>query len=100
MGHQVAQSFADAERDGLCSLEAAIHYHLRANHYPPPPQAMVAVAMAAIRELRDGGDGPVALPEGVEHRVYGRKVPASVIAEAFHLWPWLENDDEDDDEEE
>lgn len=67
-------------------LDAALHWHLRSNHFPPVPTAMIGPAKRAIDRMKRGEhDARIRLPDGITHRRYGRLVPAWVIAEQLHL---------------
>jgi len=86
---------ADAVGDGQVSLSAAIHWHLRSNHFPPVPLPMVPVAVAAVEALSEDDDRLIDLPTGVEFRDGRTSVEASVIAESFRLWTFIEGPDAD-----
>lgn len=71
-------------------LDAALHWHLRSNHFPPVPTVMIAVAKAAIFALNVGdSDRSIALPEGVTHRRFGTVAPAHAVADELHLYSWI-----------
>ena len=87
------------EMAALGSPNQALTWHLKSNHYPPIPGDCVTVACEAIAAIL--GDRPnrrISMRDVGEHRVYGRKVPAWAIAEAWHLGPWIEDVDDDDSE--
>jgi hypothetical protein len=45
--------------------EAALRWHLSANHYPPIPERYMPVAQAAIAEVNAGyGNATIMLPDG------------------------------------
>lgn len=89
MGATQAQGMADAVSEGLATLEQALTYHLRSNHYPPIPFEMVPVAIAAIEAYNDGDyDRQITLPDGVSWRGQ-ESAPASAICEELHLGAWL-----------
>ena len=71
MGSMGALGFAEQVSEGNVSLTAAIHWHLTANHYPPPPAFMVPVAVAAVEAGQDEDwDRDIELPLGcVAHNV-------------------------------
>jgi hypothetical protein len=105
MGTTGTLGMAEAVNDGLATLTQAITWQLRSNHYPPVPMAMVPVAVAAVEALNEDDDRLIDMPEGVEFRDGRTAVEASVIAESFHLYGFV-NDDldwwdamEDDDDE-
>ena len=94
MGSMGAQGFKDLIDDGSCKLEAALLWHLRANHYPPVPSAMVKPAKLAIQYANRGKwNSNITLPPGILWR--GKKVsPVSAIIESLHLDTFL--DDQED----
>jgi hypothetical protein len=76
------------------SLEQAIGYHLRGNHYPPVPLSMVQPCIDAIDAIYAGeSDAPIALPDGIKYKDR-TTAPAWAIAEQHHLDAWLPQDDE------
>ena len=73
------------------TLEAGIHYQLRANFYPPHPVEMVEVAIRAVRKFNKGlWDTKVKSP--YPHKVHGKLIPVMAIIESFKLDPWLDID--------
>ena len=89
MGHNFATDLAGEES---LSLEQAVGIHLRSNHYPPVPLAMVEPCIEAIEKCNEGDSGAlIDLPEGVSWR--GEPTaPAYAIVEAHHLEPWVSFD--------
>lgn len=78
----------------LLSMEDALAWHLRANHYPPIPLTMVPVCIEAIQNALEGNwYRTVELPEGVKFRGTSN-APTYDIIEQHHLDPWLELDEE------
>ena len=83
-------------------IDTALRWHLRSNHYPPVPGAMIAPCKAAIEVARnwiegEGEDELVDLPDGVQWK--GRtdgKAPATAVIESFHLAEFIEAAMEDD----
>ena len=66
MGNLNAQAFGDAVAMGDVDLRAALSWHLRANHYPPLPEAYVEVAEQAIDAANEGRwDDFLSLPQAV-----------------------------------
>ena len=91
MGRMQAEEMAR-----LASLDAGLHWHLTANHYPPHPTSMIEPAKQAILSARRGEwEAKVLLPEGVTHKRYGRGVPAKVLIESLHLESWVEEGEEE-----
>jgi len=71
--------------------QEVLRWHLQHNHFPPHPTFMIAVAEAAIDACQAGEpEKRIALPEGVEHKRFGKDVPAAVIVESLHLREFLE----------
>lgn len=95
MGSLHAAAFAESVQDGQITLEVALHWHLRANHYPPVPVSMVPVCIAAIEAFaEDETDREIELPEGMTYR--GRTTaPAVEIVVQHHLDAFLADPEED-----
>lgn len=89
MGHNTAIDLAES---GI-SLEQAITYHLRGNHFPPVPTSMVQPCIEAIEACNNEDyDAEIKMPEGITYR--GRKTaPASAIVEGHHLDAWLNGEE-------
>lgn len=86
-----AQNLAGMLDTGL-DVDAVLDWHLFHNHYPPPPRYMKAVAQEALGALRDGEpDRMVTLPDGVLYRGTQSECRASEIADAFHLWRFMDH---------
>lgn len=70
------------------SLSTAISAHFSSNCYPPVPQIMVPVAVAAIETVQgdpeDGGSEYIDLPDGVEW-VHGDRPTAYEVIESLRL---------------
>lgn len=79
--------------------ESMMLHHLQYNHYPPVPASMVPVCLAVVDYYVDHGPDGVAaddgqafeLPAGVTWRGQ-RRAPAYDIAEAHHLWQWIDGE--------
>ena len=71
-------------------LEKSLAIHLRSNHYPPVPVAMVQPCIDAIDAYNGDYDlnRLISLPEGITWRGQ-TEAPASAIIEAHHLDAWL-----------
>ena len=96
MGSTQAMGMAEAVDDGMIDLRSALSWHLTANHYPPIPTIMIDVAMAAIEAGEDEDwDRLIDLPDGVEHRRYGKRVPASAVIESLHLDTFIQGEEDD-----
>jgi hypothetical protein len=66
--------------------DLALGWHLQSNHYPPIPAEAIPVAKAAIEAAANGDwEAEIELPENIEHKRYGRKVPACEVIEEMHL---------------
>jgi hypothetical protein len=85
MGRTGAMGMAEAVSDSNISIEAALHWHLTSNHYPPHPAFMVSVALRTIKKARKGNwHGRVRLPKDVTFR--GLRMPlVGDLIEALHL---------------
>ena len=88
MGSIQAQEMAE-----MLSMEDALAWHLRSNHYPPVPLSMVQPCIEAIEAgLEDDWNRMIHLNgsswRGQDH------APAYAIIEGHHLDPWLELDEE------
>ena len=94
MGTMGAIGMADEVGAGRISLRQALGWHLQSNHYPPHPAFMIDVAERAVRKARAGDlESKVRLPKGVEHRLYGRLVPAWAIIDSLHLDPYIDEEE-------
>lgn len=95
MGSMHAREFANMAQEGEVSMEQAIAWHLRSNHYPPVPLSMVQPCIDAIRAIVDEGDvdAEITLPEGVLY-IGMPTAPAWAIVEQHHLEAWLEDGEE------
>lgn len=95
MGHMHATEFASAVEDGTVSLDQALAWHLRSNHFPPVPLTMVPVCAAAIEAVNDDDLGrEIDLPDGVTFRGASRTT-AHAIVESHHLHAFLNDEEED-----
>ena len=91
MGYNTALDFAE---NLDITLEQAIGYHLRGNHYPPVPLSMVQPCIDAIDAYyEEDFNKEIEMPEGVFYK--GKTTaPARAIIEQHHLDAWLpENED-------
>ena len=78
---------------GAASEDVALEWHITSNIYPAPPRSMIAVAKAAIEAVRNGeNEQGIALPDGVNHRIYGNEVPAWVIVDNFRLEGFIDEE--------
>jgi hypothetical protein len=85
MGYNTALDLSDSNID----LETQIAMHLRVNHYPPVPVAMVQPCIDAIDAWWDGDyHREIDLPKDITWRDK-TQAPASAIIEAHHLDAWL-----------
>lgn len=97
MGATGAFGMAEAVTDGQVSLRAAIHWHLRSNHFPPVPLPMVPVAVAAVEAVNeDEPERLISLPAGVAHRDGRTAVEAYTIVDSLRLEAFAMNVDYDD----
>lgn len=83
------------EMAGMLSLDDALAWHLRSNHYPPIPLSMVEPCKQAIDAYwEDDLDREIQMPEGVFYRGE-TKAPARAIIIQHHLEAWCEEEYED-----
>lgn len=91
MGRMQAEEFAGmtGKGKGKISMDQALTWHLRGNHYPPVPTSMVGPCKRAISAVNRGKhDAKIKLPEGISWR--GQKhAPAHAIVEGHHLDSFL-----------
>jgi hypothetical protein len=86
MGYATAIGLTDTD----LSLEDQISIHFRSNCYPPIPQQMIPVAVAAIDAYYEEDYAKVIkLPEGVHFRNGEDWVFASQAIESLRLDAWL-----------
>lgn len=90
----MGRSYAEGIAATSIPLEEQIRIHLRANHYPPVPESMVPVCLAALNAAAcDEWEKLIPLPEGISYRGLN-SAPASAIVEQHHLELWLDNEEE------
>lgn len=90
MGYLRATEAATVMTD-MVGLDAALHYHLTANHFPPIPAEMVSVAKAAIEAATDGDyERAIELPGGITYRDGATEVAALAVIESLHLEPFVD----------
>ena len=73
--------------------DAALEWHLQANHFPPVPLDMLPAVKRALRAMRAGDPTQqIRLPEGALWRGH-KTAPASAFVESFHLDAFLAEED-------
>ena len=95
MGNMHSEEMANEVTNGL-SLDTALRYQLFSNHYPPLPFVVLELAKQAI-ELWDNGDhdGTISFENtGIEHRRYGLDVPVAECLDAWHLWSFVDDNED------
>lgn len=79
-------------------LETSVHIHLRNNHYPPVPSAMVPICIQAIELANEElWDEEIQMPMINDFQVTykGRETaPVWAIIDQHHLHPWVQGEDE------
>ena len=81
---------AEEMRDRM-SLDQALTWQLRSNHYPPVPLSMVPVCKKAIKKANAGNwDALINLPDGITYKGLFH-APVSEIIRAHHLDTFLED---------
>ena len=90
MGYMQAMEMAGAVANGETNLNVALHYHLRANHYPPLPVSLIPTCKEVIEKANDNDYyAEVELPEGILFR--GRTTaPVHECIRAWHLEAFIE----------
>lgn len=87
------------EMAGMLSLDDALAWHLRSNHYPPIPLSMVGPCKEAIDAYwEDDLDRQIQMPEGVFYRGE-TTAPARAILIQHHLEAWCQEDEDEYEEE-
>lgn len=77
-------------------IDRALSWHLQSNHYPPVPQSMVPVCLAAIDAINEGEFyRAIDLPDGILWRGESA-APAWAVVEGHHLEPFIDSINEDD----
>jgi hypothetical protein len=90
MGNLHSAVMAESVADGLLDLKAALQWHLRGNHYPPLPLALVETAETVIKLAQQGEtDARVELPAGVTWRGQ-REAPVWACVREWHLSAFVE----------
>lgn len=92
MGRMLAEEIVNTAE---LSIEQQLEWHLRGNHYPPVPVAMVSICRDVIDHVNKGGDinAHYKMPEGSTWR--GQKsAPAWAIIEGHHLESWILNEED------
>jgi len=92
MGNLAAMDMV--EQNGV--NDQTLSWHLKGNHYPPLPDAILPLAKRAIKKANMGEwDANISL-RGTEISWRGKKsVPVSECIEAWHLYCFLNQNDED-----
>lgn len=94
MGKTQAMEMAGSVEDGLLSLYAAIDWHIKYNHYPPPRHAdqVVDMCVDVIRMASEGDYGTVIPADYIDNGILDA-VPIRKVMDAFHLWDFLNADE-------
>lgn len=87
-------SLQAAEMAEMMSIDDALTWHLRGNHYPPIPLSMIEPCKEAIQAgIEEDYDREIDLPEGVFYKGLP-SAPAWAMIEQHHLHAWIELDEE------
>ena len=87
-------SLQAAEMAEMLSIDDALAWHLRSNHYPPIPLSMIEPCKEAIQAFLEGDYlRMIEMPEGVSYRG-SNFAPADAIVSQHHLDAWVELDEE------
>jgi len=92
MGRAYAEGLAD-EVDNLIDLPTALHIHLRSNHYPPVPVAMIEPCVAAIDAANDDDWERDIDLTGIAKWRGSDYAPAWAIIEGHHLESFLTSEE-------
>jgi hypothetical protein len=85
MGRTGAMGMAEAVSDNSINIEAALHWHLTNNHYPPLPTSLIPVALRALKAARkEQWHRKVLMPKNLLFRGL-RLAPVGNLIEALHL---------------
>lgn len=95
MGRSGAIGMADAVNDGLLSMYAALDWHIKYNHFPPPRNAdqVVDLCVDVVRLAQEGDYGTI-IPADYVDGARTDAVNIKDIMDAFHLWDFLQNEEE------
>jgi hypothetical protein len=86
-------NFANDLASSRLTMEESLRVHLRSNHFPPVPVAMISPCINAIYACADGDPNElIVLPSGVSWRG-SSEAPAYAIVEAHHLDAWVEREE-------
>lgn len=89
-------SLQAAEMAEMLSIDDAIAWQLRANHYPPVPLSMVQPCIDAINACNEGDYERLIHLNGSSWRG-NDSAPANAIVDGHHLHAWIELDEEYED---
>ena len=92
MGRTGAMGMATEVGEGNVSIEAALHWHLTSNHYPPLPVTLIPAAMRAIKVARkEQWHRKILMPKNLLFR--GKRLaPVGDLIEALHLEDFINAD--------
>jgi hypothetical protein len=76
------------EMANMINLEQEIRWHLQNNHHPPVSSEIFPIAVRAVRLCREDRFDET-IVTFFEYQLYGWKVPARAIVEAYRLEPWV-----------
>ena len=93
MGSMNAMGVVEQVREGNVGLEAALHWHLTSNHYPPLSTRLIPVAEQAIDLANTGEwDIKIEMPEGMRFKRRDT-ITVSEAVESMHLDTFLSLDE-------
>jgi len=88
MGSLGATGMAGAVTEGQVSLEAALDWHLRSNHFPPVSLDFIPTCVRAIELANDEDfDVEIEMPNGITKT-------AGEICDGLHLWAFIDDEEE------
>lgn len=99
MGSMGALGMANAVNDGLINLYAAIDWHVKYNHYPPPRNAdqVVDLCVDVVRMASEGDYGTI-IPADYVDGGNPDAVDIRRIMDALHLWDFVDADEYDEED--
>jgi hypothetical protein len=84
------------EMVAMASVDVALNWHLRSNHYPPLPVELIDPAKAAIEAGNDGDfDRLIQLPDVLSFRDGRTAIMAWEMIESLHLDSFIDYPGED-----
>lgn len=94
MGHTTAVAISELD----IPLKEQIEIHLVSNFYPPIPRFMAQVCVDALNAYwEQDTKRMIDMPNGVTYKG-STSAPAWAVVEQHRLWPWLDEEEDYDNE--